>query len=358
MRPSSFFESRKDRRESFLSPHGWAGAGMHPVGADGSFRRYMRLRRGDEKSVILMEAVPDGSGMATPGHSLHDFIRIGAYLRSIGLHTPEIYAADEAEGYLLLEDFGDISFRSAMAGGEDAGNLYGLAADALIHMRGNADAGAVGLPDYYASHVHRGRRRVVDWYMPAARKERNADGIAGEYLAVWDDIEKNMPSCPQGFLHIDYHAENLMWMPGKSGLRRCGILDFQGAMRGPLPYDLANLLEDARAGVPWGVRDEMLARYCAGMKADEREIFQAWYRILAAQFHCRVIGQFIRLAVKDGKPQYLKHIPRVAGYLEEGLKHSLLATLRAWFDKNGVDFSRPPVFRAADMAGLIREDAF
>jgi len=357
MRPSSFFESRKDERELFLSRHGWVGADMRPVGADGSFRRYMRLRRGGE-SIILMEAVPDGSPMATPGHSLRDFVRIGAYLRSAGLHTPEIHAAAEAEGYLLLEDFGDSSFRLAMDGGEDAGKLYGLATDALIHMRRNVDAAAIMLPDDYDSHVHKGRRRVVDWYMPAARGEKNADGLVEEYLAVWDDIEKNMPPCPAGFLHIDYHVENLMWMPAESGLRRCGILDFQGAMKGPLPYDLANLLEDARADVPPDVRGEMMARYCAGMKADEREIFQAWYRILAAQFHCRVIGQFVRLAVKDGKAQYLKHIPRVAVYLEEGLKHPLLATLRAWFAVNGVDFSRVPSIRAADMAGLIREDAF
>lgn len=357
MRPSSFFESRKDERESFLSRHGWAGAGMRPVGADGSFRRYMRLRRGDE-SIILMEAVPDGSAMATPGHSLRDFVRIGTYLRSAGLHTPEIYAADEAQGYLLLEDFGDVSFRLALDGGEDAGKIYGLATDALIHMRRNADAGAVTLPGYYDSHVHKGRRRIVDWYMPAARGKKNSDGLAEEYLAVWDDIEKDMPPCPSGFLHVDYHAENLMWMPGESGLRRCGILDFQGAMRGPLPYDLANLLEDARAAVPPDARSDMMARYCAGMTADEKEIFQAWYRILAAQFHCRVIGQFVRLAVKDGKAQYLKHIPRVAGYLEEGLKHPLLATLRAWLAANEIDLTRVPSIRAADMDSLIREDAF
>lgn len=357
MRPSSFFESRRDKRELFLSRNGWAGAEMRPVGTDGSFRRYMRLRRGGE-SIILMEAVPDGSPTATPGHSLRDFLRIGAYLRSAGLHTPEIHAAGEAEGYLLLEDFGDVSFRQAMGIGESAGKLYGLATDALIHMRHNVNADAISLPDYYDSHVHKGRRRIVDWYMPAAHRGKNTDGLVEEYLTIWDDIEENIPPCPAGFLHIDYHAENLMWMPGEPGLRRCGILDFQGAMKGPLPYDLANLLEDARADVPLDVRREMMARYCAGMKADEREIFQAWYRILAAQFHCRVIGQFVRLAVKDGKAQYLKYIPRVAGYLEEGLKHPLLATLRAWFAANDVDFTRIPAIRAADMAGLIRKDAF
>lgn len=355
--PQGWFDSRSRLRDDFLRRHGWSNAQIAPVGEDSAFRRYARLRRGNE-TQILMEAVPDGEAMATPGHALRDYIRIGNYLRGIGLHTPQIHESDERNGYLLLEDFGDVSFKAAIAGGAERGALYGLAADVLSHLRTKANPGAMSLPDYYASHVHAGRRRIVDWYTPAVRGAGNPDGLAEEYLAVWDEIEQSLPPCPQGFLHIDYHVENLMWLPQEKNINRCGILDFQGAMAGPLPYDLANLLEDARIDVPAELRAATLDRYCTGMKPDEKENFQNWYRVLATQFHCRVAGQFIRLAVRDGKTRYLAHLPRVTGYLRDGLESPVLGPLKSWFSANKIDFSAAPEIDPARLRTSIRPDAF
>ncbi len=359
MKPQEWFASRANLRAGFLSLHGWIGASLETIGEDSAFRRYFRLHSDNGQSVILMEAVPDGHAIATPGHSLKDFIRISAYLRSIGVSAPQVYAEDEREGYLLIEDFGDISFKAAqqqkIASRE---YLYGLATDVLSWLRQKAHAGDIDLPDYYASHVHTGRRRVIDWYIPAVRWQKNPDGLVESYLAVWDGIEKSLPPVPRGFLHIDYHFENLMWVDGKTGLGRCGLLDFQGAMTGPVPYDLANLLEDARVDVPVGLRRTMMDRYCQTMTPEERDVFQGWYRILATQFHCRVIGQFIRLAVRDDKTRYLSMIPRVASYLREGLKDPILAPLARWFAGEGIDFLEVEGFTPGMIRSHIRLDAF
>ena len=355
--PLQFFESRGDLRGDFLRRCGWAGVPLTPVGEDCAFRRYFRMTRGED-SVILMEAVPDGSDIATTGHRLIDFVRISAYLRRLGLVTPAVFEADDANGYLLIEDFGDVSFKAATDVKASRGDLYALATDILAELRRRAHPDDMDLPGYYESHVHTGRRRAVDWYMPAVLARRNPDGLADDYLRVWDSIEAQLPPCPRGFQHIDYHFENLMWREGFEGLARCGILDFQGAMTGPVPYDLANLLEDARVDVPADLRAAMLARYCADMGAEERAAFMAWYRILATQFHCRVIGQFIRLSVRDGKERYRAFIPRLGGYIREGLKDPVLAPLRAWFAAQGVDFSNTTIPPADVVRPFIREDAF
>jgi aminoglycoside/choline kinase family phosphotransferase len=352
-----WFEGREDIRAAFLRDHGFAGARLEPVGEDAAFRRYYRVRA-PQGNRILMDTIPDGAAIATPGHSMQDFIRIGTYLREIGLHTPAIEAADKKNGFLLLEDFGDVSFRIAWAQGVPAADLYAQAVDILVYLREKAARPPIPLPSYYESHVHKGRRRVVDWYMPLARGQRNADGLAEEYLAVWNAIERGLPPAPSGFLHIDFHFENLMWMPQQQGIARDGILDFQGAMLGPVPYDLANLLEDARVDVPQELRAAMLEKFCAAMEAAERERFLAWYRVLATQFHCRVMGQFIRIALRDGKKRYLPHLPRVAGYIAQGLEDPLLAPLQAWFAAQGINFaafSQPDLSRAKE---LIRADAF
>jgi len=363
LQAQKWFETRSALRHAFLTAHGWGDASIVAVGEDSAMRRYFRLSRDDGQSVILMEALPDGHALATPGHSMNDFIRLSAYLRGIGIAAPDVYQIDKTEGYLLIEDFGDASFKKALDQNPNSReDLYGLATDVLSWLRqnGKADgkAGAVTLPDYYQSHVHTGRRRVVDWYIPAIRNAKNPDGLVEEYLAVWDGIEKSLPPVPRGVLHIDYHFENLMLRQGQTGLARCGVLDFQGAMTGPVPYDLANLLEDARVDVPADLRDRMMDRYCSAMTPDERDNFQKWYRVLATQFHCRVIGQFIRLAVRDNKPRYMAMLPRIAGYIREGLKDPVLKPLADWFAAQQIDFTQIAPLDAQTIRPHIRPDAF
>jgi aminoglycoside/choline kinase family phosphotransferase len=357
MTPYEFFEGRHALRTAFLHREINGDVVLNPVGEDGAFRRYYRLQH-EGKNIILMETVPDGFDIATPGHRMVDFIRISHFLRERGLCTPQIYAIDREHGYILLEDFGSISFKAAMNEFLPPRDIYALATDVLSQLRVLEDVPSLALPNYYESHVHTGRRRVVDWFMPSILGAKNADGWVEEYLSIWDEIEAKLPPCPLGFLHIDYHFENLLWRDGQNGLDKCGIIDFQGAMLGPQPYDLANLLEDARVTVPASLRDEMLERFCAPMSAQEAAIFKQWYRVLATQFHCRVIGQFIRMAIRDGKMRYLEMIPRLADYIELGLQDPMLAPLKDWFASKSVDFKNfelPPMDVAAR---YIRDDAF
>lgn len=355
-----WFEERESLRVDYLARTGWADSSSAPVGEDCAFRRYFRLQKDSGETVILMEAVPDGSSFATPGHNMGDFIRISDYLRSLGLKAPQVFDVDRTNGYLLIEDFGDCSFKKALHDRVSRDDLYGLATDVLQFLSRQTKDGDIILPRYYDSHVHTGRRRLVDWYRPALLLNRNDDGLADDYLAVWDKIEQSLPPVPQGFLHIDYHFENLMWLPAGEGLARCGILDFQGAMVGPVPYDLANLLEDARVDVPFDLRDRMLARFCQGMDKDEEYCFRSWYRILATQFHCRVMGQFIRLALRDGKTRYLQFLPRVGEYIAHGLQDPVLSPMRDWLTAQKIVFDRDRVC-ALDLDAaktFIRDDAF
>ena len=306
---------------------------------DGSTRRYVRAHK-DGKTAIFM----DCAGPPTPGHALADFVRIGGWLRDIGLRAPEIYEYDAAQGYALVEDFGDVSLKKALGQGEDPARLYGRAAEILNHL--GKQSCPLSLPDYHESHVHQGHRRVIDWYLPAVKKRRNPDGALQVYQAAWKDIEQSLPPCPRGFLHIDYHAENLMVLPGGT----IGILDFQGAMHGPLPYDLANLLEDARLDVPADIRAAILQAH--------DESFRLWYRVLGTQFHCRVIGQFIKLALRQGKTHYLDNLPRLQRYIRDALADPVLRPLRQYFSEIDLDFEAKNDLNVAEIADFIQDDAF
>lgn len=345
-------------RLNFLKHAGWAGAFETRVGEDWSQRKIFRVEK-NGRSAIVMHSLPDDHPQATAGHKLRDFVRISSYLFSIGLSAPQVYAQDVAHGLLLVEDFGSISLQDRIQDMPSSqGDDYLRATNVLAHIYGRSQHISIDLPDYYAGHIHTGRRRVVDWYIPAIKRVKNPDGLSEEYLEVWKKIEKSLPIVPRRFLHADFHPANLMWLAEREKDKQIGLVDFQGAVVGPAPYDLVNLLDDARRIVPDDIRAVCLGKFIEHLMPAERESFLAWYPILACQFHCRVIGQAVKLAVHSGKTRLLDLVPILSHHLQHDLKHPLLAPLAQWFVAQRVDFRETATIDLSGLGSLIREDAF
>lgn len=317
----------------FLRRTGWALE--HPVSQDVSPRRYFRVSK-NGRTALLMDA-----SAVEDKDEIHDFVRIARWLNDVGIKAPDIYEEDTAGGYLLLEDFGDVSFGGALSH-ENCGALYGLAHDILQHLAGQECP--LDLPSFFDSKIYKGHEQVMAWYAPLVRSD--SEDLSESYRGVWQQIEKDLPKCPQGFIHGDYHAENLMWIPGNSGLNRLGVIDFQSALYGPVPYDLGNLLEDARREIPAEVKRDVLRAY--------DEDFLAWYRVLTTQFHCRVIGLFIKLAQEKGRTAYLVHVPRLQNYISSALEEPLLEPLKMFFAHEKISFDSPLDFSALDRPKTAR----
>jgi aminoglycoside/choline kinase family phosphotransferase len=135
----------------------------------------------------------------------------------------------------------------------------------------------------------------------------------------------------------DYHSPNLMWLPNRAGVARIGLLDFQDAVMGSPAYDVASLLQDARIDVPETTEVALLSRYVRARLKDpgfDAPTFAKLYATLAAQRASKILGIFARLDKRDGKPQYLRHLPRVWTYLQRALAHPALEPLRIWYVAN------------------------
>ena len=152
--------------------------------------------------------------------------------------------------------------------------------------------------------------------------------------SAWEEALAPVLSEPATLVLRDFHVDNLMRLPGRSGLAACGLLDFQDAVAGPAAYDLMSLLEDARRDVSPALKAEMLARYRCGVGEADWGGFQRTFDVLAAQRHAKVIGIFTRLCQRDGKSGYLVHIPRVWRLLEQALASASLAQVARWFDRH------------------------
>jgi aminoglycoside/choline kinase family phosphotransferase len=265
-----------------------------------------------------------------PQEDVRPWCRIARHLQSLGLSAPEIYEADEAGGLLVIEDYGDETFPLALAHGE-AVPLYAAAVDTLVALHKAPRALGVSVADYDEPALIEKASLLLDWFLPAVGAAASDEARAA-YAAAWRAVLPLRRGVPETLALRDFFPENIMWLPARKGVRRCGLLDFQDASRAPAAYDLVSLLEDARRDVPETLRRAMTERYLAAFPLQDRADFAAAAAAMAAQRHARVIGVFARLWKRDGKPRYLGHIPRVWGLFERALAHPGLAPLRRWFD--------------------------
>jgi aminoglycoside/choline kinase family phosphotransferase len=304
---------------SFLAQHGWEGAEIRPLAGDASFRRYFRVHK-DGRTAVLMDAPPEHEDIGP-------FLTVAGHLLDRGFLPPRPLGIDRERGLLLLEDFGDDRVGPLLQREpEREREIYESAVDTLASI---ADQPAPeDIPAYDEAAMEREVSLFTDWYVTALSLEVDEPAFHAAWRQGWADLLPLVERFPVMVLR-DYHADNLMVLPGR---RELGLLDFQDALAGHPAYDLVSLLQDARRDVSPELEQAMLDRYMEAARVQDRTRFRAHYEILGAQRNTKILGIFTRLWKRDGKAHYLPLQPRVWGYLERNLAHPALEPVRAWFD--------------------------
>lgn len=325
---------RAQEIDAFLDAAGWSGAERRLLAADASFRCYHRIERDGEQGAekaVLMDAPPEKE-------DVRPWVGVARHLCGLGYSAPGIIAEDTTRGLVLIEDLGDDTYTTLLARGEDETPLYELAVDLLIDMHGRPSSEVIpaGLPPYSDALFLTEAEILTEYFLPAALGTDVPADVSGNITAAYRDLWRGLlplaRGVPETLVLRDYHVDNLMRLPGRAGVGACGLLDFQDAVVGPVTYDFMSLVEDARRDIPEELVSAMRTRYLAGMPDIDAQSFDVSRAVLGAQRHCKVIGIFTRLCVRDGKAGYLKHIPRVWRLLEGSARHPALAPLRDWLD--------------------------
>jgi aminoglycoside/choline kinase family phosphotransferase len=178
---------------------------------------------------------------------------------------------------------------------------------------------------------------MPEWYLPDRDAAPTAE-IRAEFIAMWRELLAIPAAAPKTWVLRDFHSPNLIWLADRVETGRVGIIDFQDTVLGPAAYDLVSLLQDARIDVPESLELTLLTRYVKTRRAADPDFdpagFVELYAIMSAQRNTRLLGTFARLNRRDGKPQYLRHQPRLWTYLNRSLAHPTLAAFRAWYAAN------------------------
>jgi tRNA threonylcarbamoyl adenosine modification protein YjeE len=336
----------------FLDESGFADAERDYLQGDASTRTYERLVQGARRAVLMnAPRRPDGppvrnglpySAIAHLAEDVKPFVAMARGLRSLGLSAPDIFAADLTEGLLILEDLGN---EGIIAGDPPAPieERYGAAVDVLaaLHRAPAPEVLPVApridhrLPTYDRDAFLIEVELLLDWYI-SHRGGTVSDEARQQFLSLWRAALTRAATGPVHWVLRDFHSPNLLWLPDRTGVARVGLIDFQDAMIGPPAYDVASLLQDARVDVPETLEFALLGRYAQARQTDDPQFnlanFVALYALMAAQRATKILGIFARLDRRDGKPQYLRHLPRVWRYLRRSLAQSTLAPLKAWYD--------------------------
>ncbi|MES2256198.1 MAG: phosphotransferase [Pseudomonadota bacterium] len=347
-------------RQEFLRAAGWGDAQIAPLPGDASTRHYARLIHNGRRAMLMDQPQAAEAAIAAPdadettrralgynavarlaGADCRRFSAVADFLRARGLAAPAIHAADYPRGWLVLEDLGDALFSDVLAQGGSEEELYKAAVEILarLHQETAPAFLASDLPLFAYDDIALIAETdlMLEWFFPLALGRKASDTEYREHRALWRKGLDAVAGSEPVFVHRDYHAQNLLWLPEREGLARVGLIDFQDAVAGSRAYDLISLTEDARRDVSPELGEIATAHYLAAMRAQGTPLdevhFRAEMAVMAAQRNAKIVGIFARLYARDGKRRYLSYLPRVWTYLERDLSHPLLADLRAWYDR-------------------------
>jgi tRNA threonylcarbamoyl adenosine modification protein YjeE len=346
--------TRLEMLRDFLTDAGFLDAARERMPGDASTRSYARLVRDDVTSILMNSprrpdgpAIYDGKSYSAAVHLAEDvkpFVAIDNGLRAHGFSAPVIRHADLNSGFLITEDFGS----AGVVEGDPPRPIverYEAATDMLAELHGKAlpetaplpprDAYQIPVFDIDAWLVEIGL--MLEWYLPDRGAEISPQRRS-EFIAMWRTLLEKPAAAPRTWVMRDFHSPNIIWLGDRAGVLRVGLIDFQDAVLGPAAYDLVSLLQDARIDVAEPIELALLTRYIKARRAADAAFdpasFAELYAIMSAQRNTRLLGTFARLNRRDGKPQYLRHQPRIWTYLNRSLAHPALAAFRDWYAAN------------------------
>ncbi len=336
---------------TFLENTGFGSAERRFLAGDASLRTFERVTADTGRSVLMRWPFREGAvsqdvrSYMSRVHLAQDcraVLAIGSELRKRGIRAPETLAVDLQRGLVLSEDLGS---ETIVVDGRPDPERYHVAVDILVRLHGQTwpdsvplrEGGSYAVPRYSAGALITEASLFLDWYVPEISSGIVDASLRREFESLWQQHLDGISGAQTGWVLRDFHSPNLLWQSGARGTDRIGLIDLQDTVMGPVAYDVASLLLDARTEISVELETSLYKAYVSKMEEQspgfDKPGFSRAYSVMAAQRVSKILGIFVRLARRDAKPAYLSHLPRMLGYLDRVLEKPGMSDLKDWYGR-------------------------
>lgn len=285
--------------------------------AAGSNRVYYRLSLSDGKTFVGVEGTNPDENKA--------FLVIDRHLREAGLPVPEVLAVSDSGMCYLLQDLGDESLFGLMESARTGGS-YSPEQTALLEkvMRLLPDLqfkGGAGLDYSVCFPCESFDRRSIFWDLNYFKYSfLKATGLEFHEAKLEDDFDRLasvlLADAPYDtFMYRDFQARNVMVKDGEPW-----FIDFQGGRRGPVEYDVASFLWQARAAYPAPLREHLIDTYI-GSLSRYRKVDASAFRKGLMHFvlfrTLQVLGAYGFRGYFERKQHFIESIPQAISNLKD-----------------------------------------
>ena len=285
--------------------------------SSGSNRRYFRLS--GPRSLIGV------SGTSRPENEA--FLYMAAHFRQKGLPVPEVYCSSEDKLFYLQEDLGDTLLFDAIEKGRKS-SVFDETEKKLLHQTIELlpkvqFVGADGMDFSHCYPQPEFNRRSILWdlnyfkycFLKATGLEFQEDRLEDDFQKMADVL---LRSASATFMYRDFQSRNVMVRDGEPWL-----IDFQGGRKGPVYYDVASFLWQAKAKYPDDLREELLGSYIAALR-QYIPVDETYFRSQLQHFVLfrilQVLGTYGFRGYFEKKPHFIQSVPYAIDNLRQLLR--------------------------------------
>ena len=288
---------------------------------DASNRKYFKILQNKIYNILMYDD--------SKKEGIENFIVKTQEFQKFGMKVPKILFSSSQNGLLILENFGELKYNEILNQRNEK-ELYKIAIDALVHLHKTKTK--IKFEPYSKLLFFEESKLFFDWYLKYKKKKFKHIQLK-EFKDLLYEILEIPLSLPKVNIHRDYHVDNLFYLPNNKGIQKCGWIDYQDALLGPMIYDIMSLLEDVRRVISEELKKELLDYYLENIKFEDKELCKLAFSIIAIQRHLKVLGVFSRLHIRDKKSGYLKYIPNTISMLKNNLETKELKCMRNFINQ-------------------------
>tara|TARA_B100001093_G_scaffold426220_1_gene420042 strand:+ start:88 stop:1047 length:960 start_codon:yes stop_codon:yes gene_type:complete len=300
------------------------------ISGDASFREFYRVKKKNKTSIIVFAKKEKFKNLMV-------YCVVNDILNKHKIESPKLIKDYYQDNMIEITDLGDKSFYELIKNKNNKLTYYKKLIEIILKLQKIKTKkfyyfkkNKIKFIKYSLSQLHKESDLFFDWYLRYTVRNRYSKKIKREFKKELNNIYKKLYFKNEFFTHRDFHASNIML-----NNKKLAVIDSQDAIIGNPLYDVASLIDDVRIKLPKNLKDNLLKYYILKSKFRAKKFyFKNDFDILSVQRNLKILGIFVRLYIRDQKPNYLKYLPYTWSLIEKRMKNPIFNKLNILFKKH------------------------